>query len=89
MQQLKTRCMIVRGEAIMDGALTPPESETHIGKTGWAQQVMVQVLDQNDAHIIEQFQTAEIVLDDGTILYGYECWWQPVTGVELTVQEEA
>lgn len=39
----------------------------HAGKEGWAQ-----------PGSISYGRTVEIVLDDGTIGYGYECWWEPV-----------
>ena len=40
---------------------TPEESMPHIGKEGLAEEV-----DEN----------VRITLDDGTILWGYDCWWE-------------
>lgn len=44
-------------------AQAPDESKPHIGKQGLAEFV------DNDVRI---------TLDDGTVLYGYECWWVPL-----------
>lgn len=42
---------------------TPDTSKPHIGKKGLAEKDNVGV---------------KITLDDGNILYGYECWWVPL-----------
>lgn len=42
---------------------TPDESRAHIGKMGTAERKRGNV---------------RITLDDGTVLWGYECWWEPV-----------
>jgi hypothetical protein len=63
-----TRCRIVdvEGEEVASGiiAKTPDISKPHIGKEGLAERI-------SDL-------TVRIVLDDGTILMGYECWWEPI-----------
>lgn len=63
-----TRCQIVdiAGAELLPGivAKTPAVSRAHIGKFGMAEQ-----LDE---------WTVRITLDDGTLLWGYECWWRPV-----------
>jgi len=41
----------------------PPKSIPHIGKKGLAERVRDDV---------------KITLDDGNIIYGYECWWIPI-----------
>ena len=43
---------------------TPDASLPHMGKRGTAYQTLDGV---------------RIELDDGSILYGYECWWVPLT----------
>jgi hypothetical protein len=43
-------------------AKTPDVSKPHIGKHGLA--------------IIEDYKVT-INLDDGNVIYGYECWWMP------------
>jgi hypothetical protein len=48
-------------------ASTPEESIPHIGKEG--------VADKEDNEWI-----VKITLDDGHIIYGYECWWIPLNG---------
>jgi len=52
---------------------TPDGSKPHIGKTGIARKITYepQVDDMFDWYI-------EITLDDGTIIYGHECWWEPI-----------
>lgn len=65
--QYPTRCEIidVTGVEVFPGleGRTPKESKPHIGKKGLAEEV-----DEN----------VRITLDDGTILWGYECWWVPL-----------
>lgn len=43
---------------------TPVVSNPHIGKEGLAEEVEDGV---------------RITLDDGNIIYGYECWWEPIS----------
>jgi hypothetical protein len=43
---------------------TPEVSKPHIGKFGLAERISSSVV--------------KITLDDGNMLYGYECWWIPV-----------
>jgi len=43
---------------------TPEESKSSIGKQGLAE-----LLPNN---------TVRIALDDGSVLYGHECWWVPL-----------
>lgn len=64
-----TRCKIVdvTGQEKYGVALrTPDESKPHIGKVGIARLV--------DAH---GGQLVMITLDDGTVIGGHECWWEP------------
>ena len=62
-----TRCKIldVTGVEVFPGILgrTPEESKPHIGKEGLAERVGKDV---------------QITLDDGTIIFGHECWWEPM-----------
>ncbi len=41
-------------------ARTPPESKPHVGKKGFAEEIKGRI---------------RITLDDGTTLWGSECWW--------------
>jgi hypothetical protein len=66
-----TRCKIIdiAGEVIDPGypeyiAATPDVSKPHIGKEGLAE-------------LLNEW-TVRITLDDGNIIYGYECWWTPI-----------
>ena len=63
-----TRCKIidVAGTSFMPGIVrkTPAISKPHIGKYGLAEK-------QADGNV-------KITLDDGNVLYGFECWWTPV-----------
>ena len=62
-----TRCEIVdvTGIEVFPGirGRTPDNSKAHIGKKGIAE-------DYGD--------TVRITLDDGNVIYGYECWWVPL-----------
>lgn len=44
---------------------TPDTSKEHIGKEGLAERV--------DGNV-------RLTLDDGTTLWGFECWWEPIEG---------
>ena len=67
-----TRCRIldVTGETLPGttiGLATPPVSKPHVGKEGLAEKIG------------EGFDySVRITLDDGTILWGWECWWEPI-----------
>ena len=39
----------------------------HAGKEGWAQ----------PGHV-SFGRTVQITLDDGTVVYGFECWWEEI-----------
>ena len=49
-------------------ARTPDESKPHIGKEGLAER------DPDDNGF-----GVRITLDDGSILHGNECWWEPIS----------
>jgi hypothetical protein len=63
-----TRCRIVdiAGQDIGGGfvAKTPEVSKPHIGQEGIAE-----LIDGWDVRI---------TLDNGNIIHGYECWWEPL-----------
>ena len=69
------RCQIVNvdGEAIpgLPGVIarTPEVSRPHIGKFGTAEEEEVEGF---------PFPVIKITVDDGSIIYGHECWWVPV-----------
>ena len=62
-----TRCQIIdpTGDEVVPGykAASPPEAEPHVGKRGLAEEIGEDV---------------RITLDDGTVIWGYECWWEPI-----------
>ena len=65
---MKKRCRIVDAGAAGHTigpykARTPTKSVPHIGKKGWAE---------------PDGKTVTITLDDGTILKGYQCWWEEI-----------
>ena len=66
-----TRCRIIdiAGEEILPGvfAQTPEASRPHVGKTGTATK-------------LPGAEGVRIVLDDGTVLWGHQCWWEPIDG---------
>lgn len=59
------RCRIidVTGQEVFPGIIgkTPNESKPHVGKKGLAELI--------DGAV-------RITLDDGNVVYGYECWWE-------------
>ena len=61
------RCRIVdpKGREVFPGykAFAPARSMLHIGKEGFAD---------------DEFNRVRITLDDGTIIYGDECWWEKI-----------
>lgn len=69
MIEYPTRCRIidVTGQEVFPGieGRTPDESKPHIGKEGVAE-------------CSDDGWTVRITLDDGTILFGCECWWEPL-----------
>ena len=69
MVEYPTRCKIidVTGQEVFPGVegRTPDASKPHIGKEGLAELV-------NDGEAVQ------ITLDDGSVLMGSECWWQPL-----------
>jgi hypothetical protein len=69
--QYPTRCRIVdvTGQEVLPGVegRTPDESKPHVGKEGLAELV-------NDGGGEEVM----IQLDDGGVLMGWECWWEPL-----------
>jgi hypothetical protein len=75
------RCRIVdvTGQEVVPGFVrhTPEVSRPHVGKLGWAEKIKA----PPDAHSLIDY-IIRITLDDGTILYGYECWWEPVISGE-------
>ena len=65
MMEYPVRCRIVdpTGEPFALGMTkrAPSESMPHVGKEGLAEKLI---------------ENVRITLDDGTILWGYECWWE-------------
>ncbi len=62
------RCQIIDVFDVVVGNFqykTPEVSKPHIGKYGLAEEIEGKV---------------KITLDDGNIIYGYECWWMPIKG---------
>lgn len=67
------RCIIIDAEGktveMLDGTVlklvTPEASKPHVGKHGLAE--------------LTEDMNVKITLDDGNILYGYECWWKQET----------
>lgn len=64
---------------------TPEASRAHIGKEGLATMVEEVVTNDDGSPILCEnghswtFPNVTIMLDDGGILHGYECWWEPIS----------
>jgi hypothetical protein len=76
MARYPTRCRIIDviGQEVLPGIMgnTPEVSKPHVGKFGTAE-----IIDDYDV---------KITLDDGNVLWGYECWWQSVSSIQLDSQ---
>jgi hypothetical protein len=78
MYKYPVRCVIVDADGYKFGAheefvaRTPPESYPHLGKHGLAEEV-----DDDMFSSIGIGYRIKIILDDGNIIYGDECWWMP------------
>ena len=72
------RCQIIdiTGQEVLSGikGRTPDESKPHIGKKGLAERIGRDV---------------RITLDDGSILWGYECWWTPLKADNKSLDHDA
>ena len=67
-----TRARIIDVDGLVRGNFllkTPIVSRPHIGKEGLAEKM-------GDGNV-------RITLDDGTIIWGYECWWEPLEGANV------
>lgn len=75
MARYPTRCQIVdvTGQEVFPGVMgkTPDVSREHVGKYGTAEMT-------GECYV-------KITLDDGNVLYGYECWWRPVRSDEAEI----
>ena len=62
-RSVRARIVTADGKPIAPGLVTatPEVSLPHIGKLGWAER---------------RGETYRIALDDGTVLWGYDCWWE-------------
>jgi len=62
---VRCRIMDVTGQEVFPGIIgnTPDISKPHIGKSGLAEKL-------DDGNV-------RITLDDGNIIFGYDCWWEP------------
>ena len=62
---VRCRIMDVTGQEVFPGIIgnTPDISKSHIGKSGLAEKL-------DDGNV-------RITLDDGGIIFGYDCWWEP------------
>lgn len=63
--------MKAAGEEVWPGVVTktPAASKPHIGKTGLAE-------------MMDDGWTVRITLDDDTVIYGSQCWWEPIEDTE-------
>lgn len=62
---VRCRIMDVEGKEIFPGVMgrTPEASKPHLGKEGTAS---------------VRRGVVEITLDDGSTIYGHQCWWEPL-----------
>lgn len=74
--QYPTRCRIIdpSGMTLAPGvvAVAPKKSMPHVGQCGTAE--------LHDLGV-------KITLDNGDVIYGYECWWEPIDESEACHDE--
>lgn len=56
-----------QGDDSMAEPVQPPEAEPHVGKRGW--------MTFEPCPDMGGLRNPKLVLDDGTVLWGYQCWW--------------
>lgn len=71
----RARIVDVTGEYLPGtdiGIATPFDSKPHVGKEGLAE-LVTGVFEDAPA-----YEAVRITLDDGTVLWGWECWWDSI-----------
>lgn len=73
-EQNRTRVKIVRaaGMEVVPGTIAadPPKAQPHADELGW--------MTMEPAEALGGRPNPKITLDNGTVLWGYECWWDYV-----------
>lgn len=69
---VRARIVDVVGKEVFPGIIgkTPEVSKPHVGKEGLAEEI-----ENPDSPFGYDIR---ITLDNGEVLMGYECWWEPV-----------
>lgn len=73
-EKVRVRIVSREGVALRDDGLMiakdPEGSVPHIGKEGW-------MVEDDEAIEGLPISVPRITLDDGTVLWGFDCWWEP------------
>ncbi len=69
--RLRVRIVQAEGQPLDAGfvAADPPKAQANMRKEGWC---------EVDAPHPAFGTNPKITLDDGTVIWGFECWWEPV-----------
>lgn len=82
--QFRVRIISAAGKSIGPGLLAadPPAAQKVMNQEGWC---------EYDALIPGEFGATNprIVLDSGKVIWGYECWWEPILQEEETEEPDA
>lgn len=70
--RVRVRIVEAAGTALPGGlmAADPPAAQPHFEKLGWCIDAPCEALGGRG--------NPKITLDDGSVLWGYQCWWEPV-----------
>lgn len=82
---VRARVVSVAGTEVFPGIIgaDPDAAKPHLEKYGWCDENGVP-----DPINEPTYTNPKITLDDGTIIWGYECWWKPIP-TEIGEKREA
>ena len=74
-ERVRVRIVSASGTPLGGGfvAADPPQAAPHFSQEGW--------MTEEPCPLLGGALNPRIVLDDGSILWGCECWWEPVEEV--------
>lgn len=81
---VRVRVVSVAGTEVFPGIIgaDPDAAKPHFEELGWCDE------DGHPDPLEPNYTNPKITLDDGTIIWGYECWWKPIL-TELGEKREA
>ena len=71
--RVRVEVVSAEGVEVFPGVIgaDPAVAKPNIGKLGWCEE---------DAEVpgMPGYLNPRITLDDGTVIWGYQCWWKPI-----------